>query len=131
MIAIAKNSRRAEQDRWQEGFLALLPDINRNARFALRSLRPEERQEAITEVVANALCAYHRLVELDNQDLAYASVLGRFAVAQYRAGRRVGSAMNSKDVLGAGRRRHGLQIVGLDEAHRVSNRWTEGLADNT
>ncbi len=131
MITIAKNSRRAAQDRWQVAFLVLLPEIKRYARFAFCSLRREERQDAVTEVIANAVCAYRRLVELGKQELAYASVLARFAVAQYRAGRRVGKVMNSNDVLGDGRRRHRVRVVSLAEADATGERWSESLADNT
>src|SRR5438128_1124021 len=84
---------------WHDRFLQLLPDILRQARKYLRYLAPHVCEEAIDEVLARALVAYARLVELDKERLAYATPLARYAVAQYRAGRRVGVRANVRDVL--------------------------------
>jgi hypothetical protein len=65
MIAIAKqNCSRNRVPAWHEGFLALLPKICQYARFAFRGLDPEAKQEAVQCVVASALAAYVRLVQL-------------------------------------------------------------------
>lgn len=74
-----------------EAFLSLLSDIRRHARRALRGTRGEARDDAFAEVVASCYVAFDRLCTLDKQDLAYPSVLVRYAVAQYFAGRRVGN----------------------------------------
>ena len=42
---------------WHRQFLAMLPMIVRHARVSFRHLDPEAREEAVTEVVANAFCA--------------------------------------------------------------------------
>jgi len=97
---IAFNEPRSAPDQaWQAGFVALLPAIRAHARIAFRALRPEARDDAIQEAVANACVAYVRLVQLGKQDFAYPSALVRFAVKHYWGGRRVGSSMNSGDVL--------------------------------
>src|SRR4051812_48516559 len=83
---------------WHRRFLHLLADICRNARIALRTLPRYRREEAIDEVVAFAFVTYGRLVELGKENLAYATPIARYAIAQYRAGRRVGVRANVRDV---------------------------------
>lgn len=130
---IAFNEPRSAPDQaWQAGFVALLPAIRAHARIAFRALRPEARDDAIQEAVANACVAYVRLVQLGKQDLAYPSALVRFAVKHYWAGRRVGSSMNSGDVLCRHAQRHrGFQVEQLDAGYAGRKGWSEALADNT
>ena len=82
---------------WPARFLLLLPLIRRIARHAFRGMPGDEREEAMQEVIANCYVAYARLVERGKEDVAYATPLARYAVAQYRAGRRVGSQLNVHD----------------------------------
>jgi hypothetical protein len=56
------------------------PGIRRQARVAFRKLGAEERDEAMTEVIANVACAYHRLVEFGKEELAYAIPLARLLI---------------------------------------------------
>jgi hypothetical protein len=76
----------------------MLPAIINHSKIAFRHIRGQDRQDKIQEVVANALVAFRRLVRLKKTDLAYPSVLAKFAVAQIRDGRLVGGKMNVKDV---------------------------------
>ena len=62
---------------WHQQFLAMLPRIIAHARIAFRHLDPEGREDAVIEVVANAFCAFARLVELGKADIAYASPLAK------------------------------------------------------
>ena len=64
-----------------------------------RRLDPEAREDAVQEMIANACVAFARLVQQDKADQAYASALARFAVAQFRDGRRVGNRQSIRDVL--------------------------------
>ena len=99
MIAIAPRvSRKLSVPRWHKKFLVMLPLIRRHAAVSFRHLDAEARAEAVSEAVANALVAFRRLVELGKVDVAYASPLARYAVAQVRAGRRVGTSLNCKDI---------------------------------
>jgi hypothetical protein len=99
MVAFAKKNRSHHStSAWHTQFMSLLPAIITSAQVAFRNLNPEARQEAIQEVIANCLIAFCRLVELGQADLAYPTVLARYAVAQYRTGRRVAHAMNIGDV---------------------------------
>src|SRR5437016_3697665 len=114
MIAATNPSSRSGQ--WQHVFLGMLPTIRRHAGIVFRYLRPEAREEAVQEVVANALAAIARLAELGKLDLAYATVLAKFGVAQVRSGRRLGSWLNVNDVMSPyAKRRKGFRVRRLDE----------------
>jgi hypothetical protein len=84
--------------RWHRQFLAMLPAIVTHAKIAFRHVRGQDRDDKIQEVAVNALVAFRRLVQLNKTDLAYPSVLARYAVAQINDGRTVGTPMNVKDV---------------------------------
>jgi hypothetical protein len=132
MIAFVENSPSSTVAGWHLGFLELLPRIQRHACLAFRRLGPEEREEAVSDVIANALCAYRRLVKLGKQNLAYPYPLARFAVAHYWAGRRVGSSMHSNDVFcSRAQRQGGFQMERFDAGHVDREDWEEALADNT
>jgi hypothetical protein len=97
---------------------------------AFRNLRPQERVEAVAEVVANAFVAFRRLAERDKLDVAYPSPLARFAVAQVRAGRRVGNQLASHDVYSVlVQRQQDYMIESLETMD--PDVWCEALVDNT
>ena len=116
---------------WHDRFIRLLPDIRRHAGILLRSLTPQVREEAIDDVLAHALVGYIRLVELGKEDLAYATPLARYAVAQNRAGRRVGVRANVRDVLSQScQRRNQFAIERLDRFDQSSGSWQEVLVED-
>lgn len=84
---------------WHDGFLALLPVICRQAERAFRHLRPEAREDCVTEVVDHAMVAYARLVQLGKADLAYPTPLAKFGIRQVRDGRKAGSRHSVRDML--------------------------------
>ena len=96
MIARVKRpkSHRTASARHAE-FLAMLPAIRGSAQIAFRKLPPELRHDLIEEVVANSYVAFARLVERGHADRASASPLARYAIAQVRVGRRVGTGCGS------------------------------------
>ena len=113
---------------WHEKFLALLPAIVTHARIAFRALPPDARQEAVQEVVCNACCAVARLAELGKLDLAYATVLARYGVAQVRDGRKVGSKLNCKDAMSPYcQRLKGIVVERLDHFDETEECWQEIL----
>ena len=77
----------------------MMPAIALHARVSFRQLNPEAKQEAVAECLANAMVAYVRLHQLGKVAIAYPTVLARYAVAQVREGRTVGTPLNCKDVL--------------------------------
>lgn len=116
---------------WHNLFLAMLPTIVAHARFAFRHLRPEAREEAAAECVANAFVAFARLVQLGKVDLAYPSVLARYAVAQVRDHRKVGGRLNVKDVLsGYAQGRKGFVVERLDHFDEEENAWREAVVED-
>ena len=71
MIAITKpSSSKRSAPAWHKGFLAMLTAIRRHALVSFRGLTPTEQEEAVQEVICNALLAYHRLVELGKEIVA-------------------------------------------------------------
>ena len=114
-----------------EQFLQMMPSIVRHARIRFRCLSPAMRKDAVDDVVCLAFAAYARLVELGKEDIAYATPLAGYAVAQFRAGRRVGLRRNTRDLLSdACRRRHGLTIERVDRFDRTSGEWQEVLVED-
>jgi hypothetical protein len=110
----------------------MLPRIRQYAHVAFRHLREEAREEAIAETIANSLVAYVRLFEQGRIDLAYPTVLARFAVAQIQDGRRVGNRLNTKEVLAErAQERHGFVVERLDRFDKYSGEWIEATIEDT
>jgi hypothetical protein len=123
MIAIPKQPRQPVQTQDDERFLQMIPAIERFARIAFRGLQQHDLEEAISEVVCDAFCAFRRLTELGKQDLAFATPLARFGVARFRSGRRIGNRMSSRDVTSdVAQRRQGFVV-------ESQSCWLEILAD--
>lgn len=132
MIALTEQpSRKTDRLVWQDGFLEIMPAIGRYARRAFCHLRPEACDDAVQEVVANAMVAYVRLFELGKTEVAYASVLVRYGVAQYRTGRRVGTKINCRDVLSPyAQRRKNIHVERLDRCCEQDGDWREALVED-
>lgn len=132
MIAPVKPFRSRRSSRaWQAGFLAMMPAIIRHARVILPRLRPEARADALQEVIANAAVAYARLVELDKTDVAYPTPLAWFAVAQYKAGRRVGCKLNVRDVLSPYcQAKTKTTVERLDRRDQDTGEWIEAIVED-
>ena len=112
-------------------FLQLLPAIERYGRYAFRYLPAEAREEATAETIANCFVAFARLVERGKEDLAYATTLARYAVAQIRSGRRVGASLNAQDVysreyLGSS----GVKIRRFGSPREQRGEWLEQLLED-
>jgi hypothetical protein len=106
----------------------MLPAIVTHARIAFRHVRGQDRQDKIAETVANALVAFRRLVQLNKTDLAYPSVLARYAVAQIKDGRLVGGKMNCRDVSSPYCQRvKGVVLERLDQYDEDEQAWQEIL----
>ncbi len=73
----SKDSRRCKKSppAWHEGFVAMLPAIEKYAKRTFRCRKGDAREEAIQETICNACCAYARLVALNKTNLAYPSAL--------------------------------------------------------
>ena len=116
---------------WQVRFLAMLPAIEAQARFAFRRLDPEAREDAIQETIANALVAFVRLVQREKTNVAYPTALVRFAVAQIHDGRRVGNRLNVRDVLSPyAQQQKGIRGERLDRFDEEDNQWVEAVVED-
>jgi len=131
MIAISKQTSQSAQVQGDEQFLQMVPAITRYARLAFRNLQPQDREEATSEVVCSAFCAFRRLARLGKQHLAFATPLARFAVAHFRGGRRVGNKLNSNDVASVvSQRQGGFCLKSLQSGLSQEGVFIEVLADN-
>jgi hypothetical protein len=132
MIAIAKDvDRKKLPQTWHAGFLAMLPAIREQARYAFRRMRPDEKEDAIEEVVCAACAAYARLVAQGKADVACPSALVRFAVRQFRCGRRLGCRLNVKDVSSNYcRLQKHVTMERLDKQDRHDGEWEEILLED-
>jgi hypothetical protein len=131
MIAIAKRSIRRRSADWQQRFLEILPAIKRQARFAFRKLTAEERDEAISDVIANTFCCYCRLLDAGKESLAYPTPLARFAIAQYREGRRVGSKNKLRDACSPfAQAANQIVVERLDQFDLRGGQWRESLIED-
>jgi hypothetical protein len=130
MIAYAKKPRQPKSA-WHADFLNMLPAIERRAQIALRHLGAEAREEAMQEVVANTLVAYLRLVELGKADIAYPTVLARYAAAQVLGGRKVGGRMNVRDVMSSyAQQKKGFKVARLESCDGDTGQWQEILVED-
>ena len=121
----------APRPHWHKAFLGMLPKILVHAKCAFAYLKPEARQEAVQEVVANACQAYARLVELGKTDIAYPIALARYGVKQTRDHRKVGGRLNIKDVLSKYcQARKGLVVERLDKFDKNEEVWQEVLVED-
>ena len=133
MIARPKPIRqRASLPDWHQQFLKMLPVIRKYADKAFQHLDAEGREDAVHEVIANALVAFARLVQLGKADLAYPTVLARYGAAQLREGRRVGNRRRVSEVLAEyAQRKKGFVVERLDRFHKESGEWLEAIVQDT
>jgi hypothetical protein len=132
VIAHTRRFRRRQPKR-HTLFLAMLPTIQRHALVAFRGLSAEAREEAVQEVVANTWVAFFRLVEQGRSERAFPTALARFAVAQVRDGRKVGTPQNAGDVLSpCARKQNRLAVVErLDRFDKHEGLWIEAVIEDT
>ena len=116
MITIVKPLHDDVKAHENQRFVRMLPRIRRHASVAFRRLRPDRKDELIQEVVANAYCAFVRLVDGGKADVAFATPLANFAIWQVTAGRQVGTKLSLRDVMSPQARAAGeITVERLDE----------------
>ena len=133
MIVSARPVRRqASVPDWHHQFLAMLPGIRKYAKRAFQYLDFEAREDAVHEVIANAVVAFARLVQLGKADLAYPTVLARYGVAQFRGGRRVGNRRRIGEVLSDyAQRKKDFLVERLDRFDKESGGWLEAIVEDS
>lgn len=78
-------------------FQGILPQIQNCARFAFRRMPREIREDAIQDVTVQCYFAFCRLTRQGREEQAYPTVLARFAIRRYRAGRRAAGVVSARD----------------------------------
>jgi hypothetical protein len=132
MIAIAKSpKRKAVSRRRNDKFLSMLPAIREQANFAFRRMSLEVREELIQEVVAQAYSLFVRLCQRRKLAVVYPTPLAQFAIKKVRAGRRIGSRGNIRDVTSPRVRvAKGFRIEHLDKFNQRTGQWREALVED-
>lgn len=115
---------------WTTRFLQFLPLIQQAARRAFQHLNTDQRDEAVHEVTANCFVAYARLVERGYEERAFASPLIRYALAQHRAGRRVGRRIRRHDVTSSACQRQQGRVVQSIFHRPTDGEWDELLVQD-
>ena len=116
---------------WHAEFESMLPAIQRNAQIAFRHLNPDAREEAVQETICKACQAYARLIEQGKAEVAFPSVLAKFAIRQTKEGRKVGGSLNCHDVLSDYcRHKQNLTIERLDQPSSTQQTWSTILVED-
>jgi hypothetical protein len=118
----------------QVRFLSILPRIELHGRICFRFVRcPDQRADAVAEVVALSWCWYVRLAERGKDATRFPATLATFAARAVRAGRRVCGRERSRDVLSpTAQRQHHFTVERLPDFSTLrSNPLAEALRDNT
>jgi hypothetical protein len=116
---------------WHEGYLQMLPVIRFYAELAFRDYDAESREDLVTEVVANTLVAYVRLVLLGKTGIAYPAVLARYGIRQTLDGRHVGGHLNVNDISSSyAQKRRGIIVERLDRPSPDQPSWSEIVVED-
>jgi DNA-directed RNA polymerase specialized sigma24 family protein len=116
----------------QSKFIDMLPAISRSAKLAFANLAGEAREEAVQEIVANSFVAFAALVRQGRESLAFPTVLARYAIAQWIAGRRVGARQNVRDVMSpVAVRQERVVVERLDRFDHEQQAWQEAVVEDT
>ena len=132
MIARIKRTRRRDEvPAWHEKFLAMLPTIIGQARFAFSRLPSSTQEEAVQEVVAQRHGRFRQAGRAGSGGHRIPTVLARFGIAQYRSGRRVGSQMNGNDLTSEyAQHKKGFTVSRLDHQDRETGAWKEAVIED-
>jgi hypothetical protein len=132
MIALAKNNSDVQAlEPQHDRFLAMLPQIRRQAFVAFRNQRCEAREELIQEVIANSYRAWVLLVRRGKESVAYATPLAQYAIRQVRDGRRVGGRQSAQDIMSAGASKlHGFKVERFDRRDPRNGIWNALLVED-
>jgi hypothetical protein len=132
MIAtVSKSKRKTASRRRNDKFLSMLPEIHKQAAFAYRRVPFDAREELIQEVVAQAYASFISLCRRGKSTFVYPTPLAQFAIKKVRAGRRIGSRSNSRDVTSprtcVSKR---ITIERLDRFNQRTGQWRDALIED-
>jgi hypothetical protein len=96
-------------------FVAMIPGIRKQLRFAFRHSPAAVRQERIDDALAQAFVLFAHLVFRKRVRLAHPTALARYAAYRVRSRRPIGSRGNSRDVMCCvTQRRFGFRVISAD-----------------
>jgi len=132
MIALLRPLKKTNDERSENArFLAMLPSMRQQARFAFRNCLQQEKRDAIEEVILLAFDMFVSLVRRGREQLAYPTPLVQYAIRQYRIGRRLGVTVCINDVTSpVCRYERGVQVKSLDRFNATKNEWREVLVED-
>jgi hypothetical protein len=132
MVTFAQsNSDVQAQEPQHDRFLAMMPQIRRQAFAAFRKFRSEARDELIQEVVANCYRAWVLLVHRGKEAVVYPTPLAQYAIRQVRDGRRAGGRLKATDILSPSAQRiHGFTVQRFDQRDPQTGIWNEQLVED-
>jgi len=135
MIAVDPHApTRPSSKQLHAGFLALLPRVERLARYYFRQIAcPGRRADATAEAVAIAWARYRRCAEQGRDAAQFVLSLALLAARAAGSGRRLCGQERAQDALSPRARwRHGFAVVSLSDQAPVSgDPLAEALRDNT
>lgn len=112
-------------------FLAILPRLRSQFYHAFRRFQPEQKEETLDEATANAFAAFVRLWNRGRQHVAKPTPLAQYAIAQWFAGRRVGTAINGQDVSSPyAQRKHRITLQRIDHCNAEEESWREAALED-
>lgn len=115
---------------WHKPLIEFLPLVRSIAAKAFRQLDPAEREEAIQEVIANTTAGLAALAVRRHPHFWLIKPLAKFAVGQWKVGRRVGSSLSKNDVLSDVSRRV-ASVESLESPIRSGTAcWRDVVADS-
>ena len=132
MIAIARIPKQnSASRRANDKFLSMLPEVRKQANFAFRRLPVDAREELVQEVIAQAYALFVRLCQRRKSALVYATPLAQFAIRKVRAGRRIGSRANIRDITSPRPAvTKGFRIERLDRFNQQTRQWRDVLVED-
>jgi hypothetical protein len=96
-------------------FVAMIPGIRKQLRFAFRYSPAAVRKERIDDALAQAFVLFAHLVLRKRVRLAHPTALARYAAHRVRSRRPIGSRSNSRDVMSpVTQRRFGFRVISAD-----------------
>jgi hypothetical protein len=127
MSAIPVSSPTSE--RWQSGFVSVLPEVQSRVGINFRYLGDEAKEEATQEAVASAFVAFRSLTRRGRLGSSTAGTLSSFAVKHVRSGRHVGGSQErARDVMStAARRRQRVTVMSYNRPEGDASPWPVSL----
>lgn len=130
LAALESNFDRNTENGMAHSFEAMLPSIQKVGRYAFRHLPQWRQDELLADIVARSYEAFVGLVKRGKAELAYPTVLARYAIKQVCQGRQTGVKQNVNDVLSPlAQRQRGFRVQPLQRPD-ARGQWQDVLVED-